>query len=79
MLSAVTVRHSYQLLLIGISSCGTQRQASVLETTPKGRFRSSQYGPPTDPNAFLAPCQDSCTHQFDIRTGEVGVDSHGYG
>ena len=26
---------------------------------------------PTDLNAFISPCQDSCIHQFDIRTGEV--------
>lgn len=28
---------------------------------------------PSDSNSFLTPSQDSCIHQFDIRTGEVSV------
>lgn len=32
---------------------------------------------PTDPNSFLTPSQDSCIHQFDIRTGEVGAARRG--
>ena len=28
---------------------------------------------PMDSNAFIAPCEDSCIHQFDIRTGKVGI------
>lgn len=30
---------------------------------------------PTDLNSFISPCQDSCIHQFDIRTGEVSMFS----
>ena len=39
----------------------------------KGSIPFQSVWAPTDPNAFLAPCQDCCTHQFDIRTGEVAM------
>lgn len=39
----------------------------------KGTIPFQAVWAPTDPNVFLSPCQDSCIHQFDVRTGEVQV------